>query len=67
MRFNLVVRGGTVVLPDTDGVAADIAISGEKTAAVLAPGTAVDAAETLDVSGKTVLPGIILTLTGRDG
>ena len=59
MRFDLVVRGGTVVLPDTDGVAADIAMSGEKIAAVLAPGTAVDAAETLDVSGKTVLPGII--------
>jgi dihydropyrimidinase len=59
MRFDLVVRAGTVVLPDTDGVAADIAISGEKIAAVLAPGTPVDAAETLDASGKTVLPGII--------
>jgi dihydropyrimidinase len=59
MRFDLVVHGGTVVLPDTDGVAADIAISGGKIAAVLAPGAAVDAAETVDVSGKTVLPGII--------
>jgi dihydropyrimidinase len=59
MRFDLVVRGGTVVLPGTDGVAADIAISGEKIAAVLAPGTTVDAAETLDVTGKVVLPGVI--------
>lgn len=59
MRFDLVVRGGSVVLPGTDGVAADIAISGEKIAALLAPGTAADAAETLDASGKTVLPGII--------
>jgi dihydropyrimidinase len=59
MRFDLVVRGGTVVLPQTDGVAADVAISGEKIAAVLAPGTTVDAAETLDVAGKVVLPGVI--------
>jgi dihydropyrimidinase len=59
MRFDLVVRGGTVVLPQTDGVAADVAISGEKIAAVLAPGTTVDAAETLDAAGKVVLPGVI--------
>jgi dihydropyrimidinase len=59
MRFDLVVRGGTVVLPQTDGVAADVAISGGKIAAVLAPGTAIDAVETLDVTGKVVLPGVI--------
>jgi len=59
MRFDLVVRGGSVVLPGTDGVAADIAVSDEKIAAVLTPGTAVDAVETLDASGKTVLPGIV--------
>jgi dihydropyrimidinase len=59
MGFDLVVRGGCVVLPGTDGVAADIAISGEKIAALLTPGTAVEAAETLDASGKTVLPGVI--------
>jgi len=59
MRFDLVVRGGTVVLPATDGVAADIAISGGTIAAVLAPGTTVDAAETLDAAGKVVLPGAI--------
>src|SRR6202051_2484296 len=59
MRFDLVVRGGTVVLPQTDGVAADVAISGEKIAAVLAPGTTIDAVETLDGTGKLVLPGVI--------
>jgi dihydroorotase (multifunctional complex type) len=59
MQFDLVVRGGTVVLPETDGVPADIAISGEKIAAVLAPGTTVDAADTLDAAGKVVLPGVI--------
>ena len=59
MRFDLIIRGGTVVLPQTDGVAADVAISGEKIAAVLTPGTAVDADETLDAAGKVVLPGVI--------
>jgi dihydropyrimidinase len=59
MPFDLVVRGGTVVLPQTDGVAADIAISEEKIAAILAPGTAVEAAATLDVADKVVLPGVI--------
>src|SRR3984893_16226962 len=59
MPFDLVVRGGTVVLPQTDGVAADIAISEEKIAAVLAPGTEVEAAATLDVTDKVVLPGVI--------
>ena len=59
MSFDLIVRGGTVVLPDTNGVAADIAIKDERIAAILAPGTAADARETLDVSGKTVLPGVI--------
>ena len=59
MSFDLVIRGGTVVLPETDGVAADIAISKGRIAAILAPGTAVDAKETLDVTGKTVLPGVI--------
>ena len=59
MRFDLIIRGGTVVLPQTDGVPADIAISGEKIAAILAPGTAVDAADALDADGKIVLPGAI--------
>ena len=59
MRFDLLIRGGTVVLPDTDGVAADVAIGGEKIAAVLSPRTGVDAAEVLDAAGKVVLPGAI--------
>src|SRR3569833_1030618 len=59
MAFDLVIRGGTVVLPETDGVAADIAISKGRIAAVLAPGADVQAAEVLDVGGKTVLPGVI--------
>jgi dihydropyrimidinase len=59
MKFDLVVRGGTVVLPQTNGVAVDVAISKGRIAAILAPGTALDAMQTLDASGKTVLPGAI--------
>src|SRR3954462_9352033 len=59
MSFDLVIRGGTVVLPETDGVAADIAIKDERIAAILAPGTKAEARETVDVSEKTVLPGVI--------
>ncbi|MGB7777289.1 MAG: dihydroorotase, partial [Pseudolabrys sp.] len=59
MGFDLAIRGGTVVLPETDGAAVDIAISNGRIAAVLAPGAAVDVAETLNVTGKTVLPGVI--------
>jgi dihydropyrimidinase len=59
MKFDLVVRGGTVVLPQTNGVAVDVAISKGRIAAILAPGTAVDAMQTLDAGGKTVLPGVI--------
>jgi dihydropyrimidinase len=59
MKFDLVVRGGTVVLPQTNGVAVDVAISKGRIAAILAPGTALDATQTLDAGGKTVLPGVI--------
>jgi len=59
MSFDLILRGGTVVLPDTNGVAADIAIKDEHIAAILAPGAPAEARETIDVSGKTVLPGVI--------
>src|ERR1700678_4473835 len=59
MRFDLVIRGGTAVLPQTDGVATDIAISNGRIAAMLSPGAAAEATETLDASGKTVLPGVI--------
>jgi dihydropyrimidinase len=59
MTMDLLVRGGTVVLPETDGVAAELAIADGHIAAVLAPGTEVEARATLDVPGLTVLPGIV--------
>src|SRR6476646_10036495 len=59
MSFDLIIRGGTVVLPETDGIAADIAISNGRIAAIMTPGMAAETGETLDASGKTILPGVI--------
>lgn len=57
--FDLLIRGATVVLPGTDGVAAEIAVREGRIAAVLAPGEAAPAQETLDARGLHVLPGAI--------
>src|SRR5262249_8736025 len=59
MRYDLVLRGGLVILPGSDGVTADLAISKGKIAAILAPGGEVEAAESLDVRGLAVFPGAI--------
>ena len=59
MEYDLLIRGGHVVLPGTDGVPADIAIRAGRIAALLAPGNGADAAETLDASGLVVFPGAI--------
>lgn len=59
MRYDLVVRGGRVILPGTDGAAADLAISKGKIAAILAPGGEAEAVESLDAHGLAVFPGAI--------
>ena len=56
--YDLVVRGGTAVLPD--GVrAADIAVRDGQIAAITEPGTLPDAARTVKATGYYVLPGLI--------
>ncbi|WP_372920915.1 dihydroorotase [Roseovarius sp.] len=56
--LDTVIAGGHVLLPD--GVhLVDLGLVDGKVAGVYAPGTAPDAAETIDASGKTVLPGIV--------
>lgn len=55
---DLVLKGGKVV-SDRTIVEADVAISNGRIVAVGAPGTMPPAAETLDVSGKHILPGAI--------
>jgi dihydroorotase len=57
-RYDLVIRGGTVVTPDGTR-AADVAISGERIAAILEPDSPAEAASELDARGKHVLPGAI--------
>lgn len=56
--FDLVITGGTVVEPE--GVARrDIAVSGGRIVARLAPGSGFEARETIDAAGLHVFPGLI--------
>jgi dihydroorotase-like cyclic amidohydrolase len=59
MPYDLLIRGGRVMLPRTDGVPADIAVAGGKIVGVLASGSGAEARETLDASGLVVFPGVI--------
>jgi len=56
--LDLIVRGGLVVTPE-GAAPGDIAVMGDKIAAVAAPEALKDvpSARTLDASGKIVLPG----------
>ena len=56
--FDLIVSGGTAVLP-TGAEAADIGVSGGKIAAIGAPGSlaAIGAGRTIDAAGRIVMPG----------
>ena len=55
---DLRLSGGTVVLPG-GAQAADILVRDGIIAGVIAPGTHAEASETLDVSGRHVLPGVV--------
>ena len=60
MLFDAVVRGGEVVLPYGGGAQRiDLAITGGRIAAHLAPGTDVDASEVIDATERVILPGVI--------
>ena len=59
MAFDLIVRGATVVLPGSGAQRLDLAVQDGLVAAHLAPGTAVEAAETIEASGRVLLPGLI--------
>ncbi len=58
MRFDTLIRGGTVVTA-TGRFRADVAILGEHIAALLEPGADADAATTIDATGRHILPGAI--------
>lgn len=57
-RFDLVIRGGTVVTA-SGRTAADVGIAEGRIAAIVAPGTELDAVVTMDASGHHLLPGLI--------
>ena len=55
--FDLMITGGTVVLPN-EAALVDVGIQDGRIAAIAAPGTLTDdAARTLDASGRIVTPG----------
>ncbi|NUT48902.1 MAG: dihydropyrimidinase [Saccharothrix sp.] len=54
--MSILIKGGTVVNA-TGAVTADVLVDGERIAALLAPGFPVQADETIDATGKYVIPG----------
>lgn len=52
------IKGGTVVGP-TGAIQADVLIDGETIAALYAPGRAPEVEETIDATGKLVIPGAV--------
>jgi dihydropyrimidinase len=59
MQCDLLIHGGRAILPNTNGVPADIAIRNGKILGVVAPGSGASADEFLDASGLVVFPGAI--------
>lgn len=58
MSVDVRFAGGTVVTPQ-GAVTADLLVSDGKVSGIVQPGLAVDAARTVDVTGKMVLPGFV--------
>ena len=57
-QHDLAIVGG-ILGSATGSAPADLAISGERIAEIVAPGTPLDAARTIDATGRHVLPGAI--------
>ena len=57
-QYDLVIRGGTLVSV-TGRATADVAIAGERIAAIVEPGTPLEAAGEIDATGRHLLPGAI--------
>ena len=59
MMFDMAIVGGDVALPGRDPAPMTVAVAGEKIAAILSPGEAVEARQTIDAKGLIVLPGVL--------
>lgn len=57
--FDLLIVNGHVATPSNDPALLDIAIKDGKIAAILAPGTDVEASERLDARGRLAMPGAL--------
>ena len=58
-KFDLIICNGKAILPVQREEAVDIAVCDGRIAALLPPGTSADAAEVVDASKLTVMPGAI--------
>lgn len=58
-RYDLVIKGGDLVMPGLGVVQADLAVSDEKIAAIALDIPASEAEKTIDATGKAVFPGAI--------
>ncbi|BBH71340.1 dihydropyrimidinase [Actinoplanes sp. OR16] len=56
--MSFLIKGGTVVGP-AGAITADVLVDGEKIVALFAPGTAPQIDETIDATGKYVIPGAV--------
>lgn len=63
-RYDLLIRNGMVYDGSgAPGQRVDVAVQGDRIAALLAPGTAAEAAQVLDAQGRAVAPGFINVLS----
>ena len=63
-RYDLLIRNGVVYDGSgAPGQRVDVAVQGDRIAALLAPGTAAEAAQVLDAQGRAVAPGFINVLS----
>ncbi len=57
-QYDVLVKGGTLITA-TGRTKADLAIAGERIAAIVAPGTPLEATRVVDATGRHVIPGAI--------
>src|SRR5690606_38406866 len=59
MRFDILIRNGTVVCPERGLTDTDVGIKNGSIAAILSRGACADAVEIIDATGLHVFPGLI--------
>jgi dihydropyrimidinase len=59
MRFDLLIRNGTAVFPDSEPAEVDVAVQDGKVAALVRRGHDLEAANVVDASGMHIFPGVI--------